>query len=167
MRVAIYSFVLFMSMGLLSMGLSAANPGFSSLEERMTGQEFRESGLYKLSDEELAALNRWIRQRSLAEGEAATSQAGSEPAGDRRGFSSSRRSADGPIRSHIVGSFDGWSGEDIFTLENGMVWQQAERRSFTSRPMENPAVEITQGILGNWYLSVEGYNTRVKVNRIK
>jgi hypothetical protein len=31
----------------------------------MTGQEFRETGLHKLTDEELAALNRWIRQRSL------------------------------------------------------------------------------------------------------
>ncbi len=148
------------------MSLNAAT-GFSSIEERMTGQEFRESGLHKLSDEELAALNRWIRQRSLAEGEAGSSQAVGEPAADRRGLRSARKTDSGPIRSNIVGSFDGWSGNNIFTLENGMVWQQAENRTFASRPMENPAVEITQGLLGNWYLSVEGYNSRIKVNRIK
>ncbi len=161
MRIVFFGIALLLSMSL------GAGQGFSSLEERMTGREFRDAGLHKLSDEELATLNRWILQRSLAEGEAGISQADAEPVRDRRGLRGERSSNDGPITSNIVGSFTGWSGNDVFVLENGMVWRQAENRVFTSRPMENPAVEIRPGLLGAWYLSVEGYNSRVKVDRVK
>ncbi|NNJ64680.1 MAG: hypothetical protein HKP16_03880, partial [Xanthomonadales bacterium] len=45
--------------------LQAAD-GFSSLEEQMSGKEFTEAGLDKLSQDELDALNAWIRRHSLA-----------------------------------------------------------------------------------------------------
>ena len=32
----------------------------------------------------------------------------------------------------------------------------------------NPAVKITPSLIGNtWYLAIEGYNTRAKVQRVK
>lgn len=151
---------------LLSASVSA-DRSFSTLEERMTGQEFRETGLHKLSDEELAALNRWIRQRSLAEGEAMVGdgrQAGTVGE-DRRGLrDASDRS---PITSRIVGNFTGWTGQSEFELENGQVWRQTRGDRFDSRPMENPEVEITPGVFGAWYLRVEGYNRRVPVERVQ
>lgn len=161
-------------MGLLLLGTSPAlvnaQSGFSSLEERMTAKEFREAGLDKLSDDELATLNRWIRQRSLAEGEIAGPATGGSTRAqadeDRRGFNEAGN--DEPIRSRIVGTFEGWTGDDVFVLENGMVWQQSEGGTFKSRRMEDPEVEITQGFMGAvWYLRVEGYNTRVKVQRLR
>ncbi len=39
---------------------------FSTLEERMSGKEFKETGLGKLTDAELAALNDWLRRHSVA-----------------------------------------------------------------------------------------------------
>ena len=52
---------------LLLCGISVlAQERFSSVEERMTGKEFKASGLDKLSDEELAALNSWLRDHSVA-----------------------------------------------------------------------------------------------------
>lgn len=43
-----------------------AQESFSSVEERMTGKEFMETGLSKLTDTELEALNKWLRDHSVA-----------------------------------------------------------------------------------------------------
>jgi hypothetical protein len=142
----------------------------------MTGQEFRETGLHKLSDEELAALNRWIRQRSLTleefRGEVADTRteptreaSTAEATEDRRGFE--ERIERSPINSRIVGNFTGWRGNTVFELENGMVWRQAENDVFAVREMENPEVVIRPGLFGTWRLSVEGYSSAVRVERVR
>jgi hypothetical protein len=43
-----------------------AQESFSSVEERMTGKEFMDTGLSKLTDVELDALNKWLKDHSLA-----------------------------------------------------------------------------------------------------
>lgn len=150
---------------------AAAQESFSSLEERMTAEEFREAGLDKLSEAELAALNRWIRMRSLAEGEVpdeyrqAGSGDGQRSGEDRRGFQDSGR--DAPIEARIQGSFSGWTGNTRFELDNGMVWRQAEAGQFAMPATENPQVTISPGMFGAWYLSVEGYSRRVRVERVR
>ena len=160
----------------LTVSFAAANT-FSTLEERMTGREFRDAGLHKLSDEELAFLNRWIQLRSLAEGEVPDwagdrpaarpgdpAAAAAAPAGDRRGFSDGERSE---INSRLRGSFSGWRGDAVFELENGMVWEQAEPGVFAIPTLENPEVRIRPGMFGAWHLQVGGYNTRVRVRRVQ
>jgi len=148
---------------------------FSSLEERMTGREFRDSGLHKLTEEELAALNRWIEMRSLAEGEVpdwagpglASGDSGTATgaaAADNRGLEDGSSE---DIRSRLMGSFSGWDGETVFELENGMVWQQAESGTFSVATMENPEVRIRSGMFGSWQLQVDGYNRRIRVERVR
>ncbi len=171
-------FVLALALALTA--TAAAANTFSTLEERMTGREFRDAGLHKLSDEELAFLNRWIQLRSLAEGEVPDWAEDRPPAprddrrvddarepaptGDRRGFSDGDRSE---INSRLRGSFSGWTGDTVFELENGMVWEQAEATRFAVSTMENPEVRIRPGLFGSWNLQVEGYNTRVRVVRVE
>jgi len=158
---------------MLSGPLSAqSEETFSSLEERMTGREFTESGLHKLDPEELEALNRWIRQRSLAEyeyegppGQSAAAPGNSR--GDDGGSPPIQQMARETIRSRIVGTFSGWDGNTEFELENGMVWKQDERDRFPLQPVENPAVTVKPGILGSWRLSIEGHNRSVRVERIE
>lgn len=151
-----------LALGLILLSCVAAAQEFSSLEERMTGQEFKASGLHKLSAEELATLNEWIRARSLAEN--------AEPVGmrDRPGeLPPIDRMAREAFRTRIVGSFSGWDGDTEFVLENGMVWVQTEDRSFYMPETENPEVTIRPGALGTWLLSVDGYNQSTRVKRIK
>jgi len=159
-----------LSLAILVATIASAQESFSTLEERMTGQEFRESGLHKLTDEELAALNRWIRARSLTENEAldlaASEGRASDPSADRRGLPQSD-SPNEPIRSRIVGPFSGWSGDTEFVLENGMVWRQIQSGRFAMRETEGAEVTISPGVLGSWYLSVDGYNRRVRVERVR
>lgn len=151
-----------------------AKDGFSSLEEQMTGKEFMAAGLNKLSQEELDALNAWIRGRSLATlgtpsaAVASTSTAEvTAPVGDRRGLDEDVKRDDEPIRSPIKGEFTGWDGQTVFKLENGMIWVQDDRDKFYARDLENPVAVIEPGMFNSWHLHVEGYKAECKVKRIQ
>lgn len=152
-----------------------AADGFSTLEERMTGKEFKETGLVKLTDEELSALNDWIRKRSVATLDtvatpSAAPTASSGQTGDMRGFENQRKDdgSDADIESTIVGTFDGWREIGTqFKLSNGMVWQQIEADAFRVEPTEDAEIVIKRSIMGGWRLSVVGYGSSVRVKRIK
>ncbi|RFF26954.1 MULTISPECIES: hypothetical protein [unclassified Wenzhouxiangella] len=170
--------VIRLSIALIALAFCAASPAqdtFSTLEERMTGEEYMETGLHKLNEEELAALNEWIRERSLTEEEArelnqrraAGGDDASAAATDRRGLPDSDDDDERPIKSRIVGTYEGWDGDTVFELENGMVWEQAESGTYHVAPKESPAVEIRPGMFGSWQMIVEGQNRRLKVERIK
>ncbi len=171
--------VIRLSIALIALAIctaSLAQDTFSTLEERMTGEEYMETGLHKLNEEELAALNEWIRERSLTEEEARelnqSRAAGNgdnttAAATDRRGLPDSDDDDERPIKSRIVGTFEGWDGDTVFELENGMVWEQAENGTHYVPPMESPEVEIRPGFMGTWQLIVEGQNRRLKVKRIE
>ena len=142
---------------------------FSSLEERMSAKEFREAGLDKLSPEELARLNQWLSTRMMPPAGTAYAPAAAPaaPAEDRRGFL--RGSDDTAIVSTIPGEFRGWrENGDRFTLANGQVWQVSDMEGprFAVK-VNDPTVTIEPGALGAWYLSIDGYNARVQVRRIK
>ncbi len=158
-------------------GSALAQEGFSSVEERMTGKEFMETGLSKLTDEELSKLNEWLRAHSVAtldaavpgrrtsptSGQVAVSTA---PVEDTRGLQKDAEEYD-DIVSRIVGEFSGWDGDTLFKLENGMVWKQAQTDRFFTKTMVNPEVRIKSTMFGAWRMEVEGYNKSVKVERIQ
>lgn len=151
---------------LLAFALSAGAAGaqeFSSLEEKMSAKEFREAGLDKLSPEELAALNAWLGGRMRAP--AATAAA---PVDDRRGFRDSPEADESDIVTRIEGPFRGWRklGER-FVLNNGQVWEVTDTPSKFVVNLVDPVVRIEPGAFSAWYLSVDGYNARVKVKRIR
>ena len=156
---------------------------FSTVEERMSGKEFKETGLGKLSDAELAALNDWLRRHSVATLENASARpaagaavagagaaAGTDEATDMRGFEghSKGNKEDNVIKSTILGSFSGWKEEgEFFKLANGMIWQMSEQDTFYMPPRDNPEVTVTKGFMSSWSLSVVGHNSKVSVKRIQ
>jgi len=158
---------------LLTVSLSAlAAEGFSSLEEQMTGKEYMAAGLDKLSPQELDALNAWIRAHSLATLDQATAVASTGASASASGNKDMRglktdSSDKSPISSTIKGKFNGWDGQTVFKLENGMIWAQADKDKFYIKEVENPKITIEPGMLGSWYLQVEGSNSRCKVKRIQ
>jgi hypothetical protein len=156
-----------------------AQQAFSSLEEQMSSKEFEQTGLGKLSPDELEALNNYIRSRSLvaldkakpvaSSGSATTKTSASGGDGDERGLEVKKEGKKDrlPISSRLVGTFKGWDGYTTFTLENGMVWQQADKDKFYTKAMSNPMITIKSGALKTWRLSVEGHSSRCKVKRIQ
>ena len=149
--------------------------GFSSLEEQMTGKEYSAAGLDKLTPEELAVLNNWIRNHSVATldkpkaGSSTVAAAGGTETGDMRGLKNKSDDDEDrtPITSRIIGSFSGWDGHAIFKLENGMIWEQDDKDKFYIREIQNPEVTIKPGMFGSWHLSVDGYSSRCRVERLQ
>lgn len=159
----------------INFSVSAAD-SFSTLEERMSGKEFKDTGLVKLSDAELATLNAWVRSHSVATLEnkvARPTTLGTvsiSPRRDLRGFESRPKNDEysNTIYANIAGTFDGWNGNNnLFTLTNGMIWQQVEGDTFNIPVIEDPEVTITKGMVGGWRLSVVGYNRKIRVKRIQ
>jgi hypothetical protein len=159
--------------------ITQAAEGFSTLEERMTGKEFRDAGLEKLSDAELQSLNGWLRRHSVATldnvrpgssasaGSQVSSAAGTK---DMRGFPDQPKGSkeEDTIHSRIVGTFDGWNGKGtLFKLANGMIWQQVENDSFSIPAVTDPDVIVERGFMSRWHLSVVGHKDKVRVKRIQ
>jgi len=157
----------------LSMPLCVvAAEGFSSLEEQMSGKEFTATGLDKLAPEELEALNNWIRNHSIAtldQPKGGSYVGTADDGNDDRGFKTKKKSKKDrtPVTSRIKGSFTGWNGHTVFTLENGMIWEQADKEKFYTKEVQNPEIAIKPGMFGTWRLSVEGYNSACRVKRIQ
>jgi hypothetical protein len=86
---------------------------------------------------------------------------------DPFGFES-RRPAGTPdaIESHIPGQFEGWRAGDRISLANGQVWQIADG-SQGALWVQNPKVRVRRGLLGAFFLEVEGTNRSPRVVRVK
>ena len=155
---------LLMALCLWGVAGAAAAAEFSSLEEKMSAQEFQAAGLDKLSPEELAALNAWLQQRL-----AAGLSGGARPADE--GFRAYGFGGDSPDRtefsSRISGEFSGWGPNSVFTLDNGQQWQVTDGSEFSIPPRSNPQVTIEPMMMGSWMLKVEGYNRGARVTRIR
>jgi hypothetical protein len=131
---------------------SAQGVGESSLDVRrlMTAQEFQEAGLSKLSAPEVTALNGWLNRF--------TSQF-------YRTSQSSTGGCASAIETQIDGSFEGWSGETIFKLMNGQIWQQSTY-SYTYHYSYSPRVTIFPAG-GGCKMQVDGMSDAIPVRRIK
>jgi hypothetical protein len=130
-----------------------------SLEERMSQAEFHAAGLDKLSPDELAQLNAWLGAHGGATTKYVTASGSPVFYPD-----SAEREA---IETHLVGTFDGWKGHTVFTLDNGQQWQQAESGSFSYNALKEAKVKIKPMLLGSWLMYVESCGCSVRVNRIK
>ena len=143
------------------------------IEQAMSADEFKAAGLDKLSAEELARLNAWLDRR-VAEQTSAAVAAASDQAGEEgrkevveknRGFF--HFNSEEPIVANIVGEFDGFRRGKRYRLDNGQVWEQIDTASLAGVRRTNPAVRIKPGLLGAWWLKLDGYNTQAKVQRIE
>ncbi len=138
---------------------------FSSLEERMSEADFRAAGLDQLSPEQLANLNAWLRRNAATTAAPAPAAA---PVSDTRGLPAQSPEGDGPIVSRLVGDFSGWHGGSRFELENGMVWETSGPvQPLHVRTMQQPTVRIDPAFFGTWMLKIEGYNSSVRVKRVR
>lgn len=154
--------------------LIASEEPIKNVRSILTHKEFRESGLEKLSDQELLLLSGhlygWkkveavalepIKSRVLVQKEAVF--------GNERLVEIKRKKSDEPkmITSRIVGDFRGWSGKGRFILENGQVWKQTDKKKFYLK-RTNPEVEIRKGVLGGYFFSLIGSGSKCKVQRVK
>lgn len=133
------------------------------IEQQMSYEEFRAAGLDQLDAGQLANLNRWLERNRAANPAAAVAPM---PA-DTRGMARQAPSRE-PVNAQLVGSFDGFSQGRNYRLDNGQVWRQTDGATLSGVQIDNPAVRVAPSLMGSaWYLQVEGYNTRAKVERVE
>ncbi|HSM11610.1 MAG TPA: hypothetical protein VK827_08580, partial [Lysobacter sp.] len=138
----------------------------SRIEQQMTAEQFKAAGLVRLDPEQLANLNQWLNRTIEAEAGKAVETAKKDARNESRGFLDFGSKE--PIKTRISGEFRGFAKGRSYTLENGQVWQQMDNATLAGVRKDQPGVTISPGMIGNlWFLAVDGYNTRAKVQRIK
>ncbi|MGY1410065.1 hypothetical protein ACW5EG_10900 [Luteimonas sp. A611] len=158
---------------LLALPTLAAAQQAPPLEQAMSSTEFKAAGLDKLSAEELARLNAWldrrVEQQTSAAVAAAVEQAREEGrkevVTENRGFF--HFGSQEPIEASIAGEFAGFGSGRRYTLDNGQVWEQTDSTTLSGVRKTNPKVRIKPGVMGVWWLRIDGYNTQAKVQRIE
>lgn len=152
---------------LLWPGAAAAQ---EALQDKMTPAEFKAAGLDKLTPAELASLNAWLQGKVSEESSKAATKAAAEARKEveqsTRGFFDFGSSE--PIVARLQGEFSGFANGRRYVLDNGQEWRQIDNAKLHGVRKTNPEMTIRPSLLGNaWYLTVDGYNTRTKVQRIK
>jgi hypothetical protein len=130
------------------------------IDQVMTPQELRDTGVSTLSVAQKQALDHWLNRYTVAilkttmQHESATSEA---PFG--------RSSCSPAVESTISGEIEGWDGDTIFKLDNGQIWQQAAY-DYTYFYAYRPEVTIYQTNAG-CRMKVEDETETVLVRRVK
>ncbi len=139
------------------------------LQQQMSASEFKAAGLDKLSAGELAALNNWLQGKVEQAAASAVEQAREEGRQEvivkNRGFLDF--GSNEPIQSTISGKFNGFGKGRSFVLDNGQQWEQTDDTKLSGVSGQAAKVKITPGVMGAWYMQIEGFNTRAKVKRVK
>jgi hypothetical protein len=128
---------------------------FPGVEKAMSPQEYDAAGLQKLTSDERARLDEFIRRFVSS-----SNQVAAEKAVDR---AVKERKVTPPeiIQSRIVGPFTGFTGSSVFTLENGQRWRQSQPGSQYFPKVESPPVIIVKDTFGYRMYVAGGGDTRV------
>ena len=127
----------------------------AAVEKLMSAEEFKNAGLQKLTAEELAALNAWLTKYTYALASTLV----------QRETSVRPTSTPEIVESYIDGDFEGWSGDTLFKLDNGQIWQQASY-SYMYHYSYHPKVLIFKS--GATYkMQVQGVTELLPVVRLK
>ena len=140
--------------------LAASEKDFSGLENTMDPETYEHAGLNKLSKDERAVLDQFIRNY-LAGKEKVVAKEAAQAAVDT---AIKEHKVEPPqiTESRIVGTFKGVGVRTVFRLENGQVWAPTADETAPSAPIQNPRVIIFHDFFG-WKMFVEGASTiRVK-----
>ncbi len=130
------------------------------IEQVMTPQELKETGVSGLTDSQRRAMNVWLSRYTKNVLEFATHRAAEEPPQARV-----QSKCTPAVESTIAGDFEGWSGETIFKLDNGQIWEQAEY-AYTYSYSYRPEVTIYQ-TRGGCRMKVEDEDETILARRIK
>ena len=148
----------------LAGGAGAETGDFPGVQKAMSPEAYEAAGLQKLSPEERARLDEFIRGYAAASGEKAANAAVEQATKEGK----VRRNEPEVIQSSIVGRFTGYDGRSTFALENGQVWRQSQQVSRRFPPVESPPVLIIKGtsVLSGYRMYIAG-GGNIRVSRVK
>lgn len=151
-----------------------AQAPYVKLEQRLSADQLRDTGLDTLTPEQLALLNTLLEQQATATVQAVRAEVKAEVAAEAAAPGTPRDPdpsrfiglADGPIASRAKGTVTGWEPGTEFALENGQVWKVLKGKLQLDAPRESPDVRVVPGIAGRWFLEVDPDLPKARVYRI-
>ena len=145
----------------LSPFVALAEQVYVNIEQRLTSEQLRETGLSTLSPEQLKRLNQLLNEELANVIKIEKSQSGDRPIPvSYIGLN------DKPIKSRLKGSVSGWEVDTIFELENGQRWKVLKGQMKLRKPMQSPDIIVVPGIAGRWFLQVDEDLPKARVYRI-
>ena len=144
--------------------LRAQDQSALTMDDVMTGRELKDTGVGQLSPQQRAALDAWLIRYTVRVAKAANA-ANAKTTASAPTYAPHSSSCSPAIESSIDGDFEGWSGETIFKLANGQIWQQASY-DYTYSYSYAPEVTIYE-TSGGCRMSVKDETDTVLVKRIK
>lgn len=159
-----------------------AQPVYVDVEQRLTPEQRRATGLDALSTEQLALLNALLRNDDTGRvAEAASAAARAAARADsmaevgREAREVLTRPAPGshviglddePVHSRLSGEVSGWEPGHVFVLQNGQQWKVLKGEMRLSKPLQSPEIVVLPGIAGRWFLQVDEDMPKARVYRI-
>lgn len=132
--------------------LSAENP---DVRELMSAEEFAASGFERLTEDEIAAINRWLVRYTAQDAEVMIDDS---PA--------VKELSSAAIKSRIDGEFSGWNGPTQFHLKNGQTWETRSTRRYSYSAVD-PEVEITTNWMGISRMQIVDTGRAIRVRRVQ
>lgn len=146
--------------------ISAQQP-YQPIEQRLTAEQMRATGLDQLDSGQLRLLNALLSDEQATQVAEAREDAEKQAkASGRSGFFDRKQE---PIVTKIDGEFVGWSAGTRFKLANGQTWRVVGTADYyvrKSNATTAPAVVLAPGLVSGWYLQVEGHGPRAKVQQV-
>ncbi|BDU15623.1 hypothetical protein [Lysobacter auxotrophicus] len=153
--------VLFAIAVLLSLPASAGERTWVPVEQRLTAEQLRATGLDTLSGEQLALLNRLLSEDRAEDLRAAQAQRTQDEAGMRP-----KRTPAQTVKAIVPGSSRAWAQGQTLLLDNGQRWRVMDSGVNFTRPVTDARVTIAPGMLGAWYLRMDDGTPPIKVQRV-
>lgn len=75
-------------------------------------------------------------------------------------------SASEMLESRIAGRFEGWDPGTRLTLANGQVWEVLDTKR-VSYDLPSPAVRVKRGMLGSFFIEIDGVTATPRVRRVQ
>jgi len=146
---------------LLCLPAFAGERAWVPIEQRLSTEQLRATGLDSLSGEQLALLNRLLSEDRAADLKAADTQRTQDEAGMRP-----KRSAAQTVIATVPGSSRAWTQGQTLLLDNGQRWRVMDSGVNFTRPVTDAKVTIAPGMLGAWYLRMDDGTPPIKVQRV-
>ena len=134
---------------------------FPGVQKAMPAEMFERAGLNKLSPDERARLDDFIRSYVSTSNEKAATVAVDQAVKENK----VKVNEPEVIQSNIVGVFSGYDGRSKFTLANGQVWRQSQQVVRAYPRIDSPPVLITKGRWG-WRMFIAGGGD-IRVSKVR
>jgi hypothetical protein len=142
---------------------SAQGAAFGGLEKIMDQDTYERAGLGKLTSDERAVLDGFIRDYVAGKQKDAAAVASAEAVD--RAVKERKVLPPEVIESNIVGTFKGYGLRTVFHLANGELWKPTNSDIVKNSPIENPKVVIYRDTFG-YKMFIEGASS-VRVMRVQ